>query len=86
MANVFESFKFVPYIGPQGDVEAAQVGEDVAFPSGAAKKGEWLVRRKDGTVVISDAAYFHATFRQRYPRPVDEDRQSVCLPGPKGAA
>ncbi len=85
-----DQLRMAEYINNAGDkVMAFFCHEDIVYPSYTAKKGEWLVRNTEGKLLIYEAGYFQANFRQKYPKPVDAEREDAFVPkndGPKFAA
>ncbi len=54
----------------QNEIEAFQLAEDLEG-NYQGKKGDWIMVMPDGKKVITDPAYFTATYKQKYPKAAD---------------
>jgi hypothetical protein len=77
------------YYGPQGEIcEAIKLPIDCEIAGIPAKAGEWAVQGMLGGKPISVMAdhYFKSVFKQRWPRPVGDNRQEPAPPIEKQSA
>jgi hypothetical protein len=64
------------YIGPQGEVKAVQLTEQVQGNGFVGKPGEWRVEFPDGKAYYCDNGSFMAQFSQKYPRAAGYESES----------